>query len=56
MIINLGMSNNFGNVDLGHLPFPVHMYVDYIRVYQRKDEVNIGCSPKGFPTAAYINQ
>lgn len=48
------MSTNFGDVDLGHLPFPVHMRVDYIRVYQPKSAVNIGCDPAGFPTAKYI--
>lgn len=49
------MSTNFGPVDLDHLPFPVHMRVDYVRVYQPKDKKNIGCDPKDFPTAEYIN-
>ncbi|TFK55574.1 glycoside hydrolase family 16 protein [Heliocybe sulcata] len=56
IIMNLGMSTNFGEVDIAHLPFPVHMRVDYVRVYQRKDSINIGCDPKDFPTQAYINQ
>jgi len=56
LIANLGMSENFGNVDLEHLTFPTSMRVDYIRVYQRADSINIGCDPKDFPTAAYINQ
>ncbi|EPQ59119.1 glycoside hydrolase family 16 protein [Gloeophyllum trabeum ATCC 11539] len=56
IIMNLGMSTNFGDVDLEHLPFPVHMRVDYIRVYQRKDSINIGCDPKDFPTQKYINE
>lgn len=30
------------------------MSIDYIRVYQPKDAINIGCDPKEFPTAAYI--
>ena len=50
------MSENFGLVDLAHLPFPVHMKVDYIRVYQPAGEENIGCDPRGFPTQAYINR
>jgi hypothetical protein len=49
------MSTNFGPVDLTHLPFPVHMYIDYIRVYQPKGQRNIGCDPPDFPTATYIN-
>ena len=56
IIINLGMSENFGFVDLEHLPFPVHMKVDYVRVYQPKGEENIGCEPSDFPTQDYINQ
>ena len=54
--MNLGMSFNFGPVDLAHLPFPVHMRVDYVRVYQPSGSVNIGCDPKDYPTAAYIAQ
>lgn len=56
IILNLGMSQNFGFVDLTHLTFPTTMRVDYIRVYQPKGSVNIGCDPKDFPTEAYINQ
>lgn len=50
------MSENFGPVDLEHLNFPVHMRVDYIRVYQMEDAINIGCDPEDFPTQAYINR
>jgi len=32
------------------------MKVDYIRVYQPSDQINIGCDPPDFPTAAYIEQ
>lgn len=56
IIANLGMSRNFGNVDLEHLTFPAIMRIDWIRVYQATDAINIGCDPKGFPTAAYIDQ
>ncbi|KAI6047520.1 glycoside hydrolase family 16 protein [Pisolithus marmoratus] len=55
VILDLGMSTNFGPVDLGNLPFPAHMRVDYIRVYQPKNNRNIGCDPKDFPTTKYIN-
>ena len=30
------------------------MLVDYVRVYQRNGETNIGCDPKDYPTADYI--
>ncbi|KDR85358.1 hypothetical protein GALMADRAFT_218450 [Galerina marginata CBS 339.88] len=56
LIMNLGMSENFGTVDFEHLTFPATMRVDWIRVYQPKNAINIGCDPKGFPTQAYINQ
>ena len=32
------------------------MRVDYVRVYQKPGEKNIGCDPPDFPTAAYINE
>lgn len=54
--MNLGMSTNFGKVDLEHLAFPVNMKVDWIRVYQDPDQINYGCDPSDFPTEAYINQ
>lgn len=54
--MNLGLSKNFGDVDLDHLVFPTTMRVDWIRVYQPKGSINVGCDPKDFPTAAYINE
>ncbi|KAJ7595046.1 beta-glucan synthesis-associated [Mycena floridula] len=56
IIANLGMSRNFGPVDIAHLGFPVHMRIDYIRVYQDEDDINYGCDPKDFPTQAYIEK
>jgi hypothetical protein len=54
IIANLGFSLNFGGIDLDRIAFPATMSIDYIRVYQPKDAINIGCDPKDFPTAAYI--
>ena len=45
----------FGDVDLEHLQLPATMRVDYIRIYQPSHAINIGCDPKDFPTAEYIN-
>ncbi|KAL7285393.1 hypothetical protein ACG7TL_000488 [Trametes sanguinea] len=56
LIMNLGMSKNFGTVDFDHLQFPSTLRVDYIRVYQDPDNINISCDPPDFPTAAYINE
>jgi hypothetical protein len=46
----LAISEAFETVDAAHLPTPARMLVDYVRVYQRKGQENIGCSPKNFPT------
>jgi len=56
MIVNLGMSPGFGAIDFKHLVFPATMKVDWIRVYQPPNAINIGCDPLDFPTAAYIQQ
>lgn len=56
IIANLGMSTNFGEVDLEHLVFPVVMSIDWIRVYQDPDHISYGCDPDDYPTAAYINE
>lgn len=55
ILANLGMSENFGTVDLEHLTFPTIMKMDYVRVYQYPDSINVGCDPPDFPTSAYIN-
>jgi len=54
MLANLGISPNFGFIDFTRLTFPATMRIDYIRVYQPKDQINYGCDPEGFPTDAYI--
>lgn len=56
VIVNLGMSENFGFVDIEHLTFPTTMSIDWIRVYQEPNSINVGCDPKDFPTTAYINE
>jgi Beta-glucan synthesis-associated protein SKN1/KRE6/Sbg1 len=37
------------------MEFPAVMLVDYVRVYQRSGQTNVGCDPSDYPTAAYIN-
>ncbi|KAF5358816.1 hypothetical protein D9758_008569 [Tetrapyrgos nigripes] len=56
MIVNLGLSEGFSWIDYANLTFPTTMRVDWIRVYQHQDKINIGCDPTDFPTAAYINK
>jgi hypothetical protein len=56
MIMNLGMSASFsGQIDFDALTFPAQMKVDWIRIYQYEDEINIGCDPLSHPTSNYIN-
>jgi hypothetical protein len=50
----LRAAESFGRVDLAQLQFPSQYKLDYVRVYQKKDALNIGCSPPGFPTAQYM--
>ena len=38
------------------MTFPAEMRVDYVRVYQRKGQTNIGCNPARFPTSDYIDR
>lgn len=54
VILNLGISKNFGDVDFDELVFPAIMYVDWVRVYQPEGSINLGCDPKNRPTAEYI--
>ncbi|KAL7410477.1 beta-glucan synthesis-associated protein-domain-containing protein [Mrakia frigida] len=57
VVINLGISEGFGRVDYDLLEalWPVHMEVDYVRVYQpRNSPTSIGCDPPDHPTKSYI--
>ncbi|KAK7044468.1 GH16 domain-containing protein [Favolaschia claudopus] len=54
ILINLGISHAFGFVDFEHIIFPATMRIDWVRVYQHPDRINIGCDPPEKPTAAYI--
>ncbi|PLW11627.1 hypothetical protein PCANC_05828 [Puccinia coronata f. sp. avenae] len=56
IILNLAISEAFETVDAANLPFPSRLLVDYVRVYQKKGQENVGCSPKDFPTESYINE
>ncbi|KAJ7087387.1 beta-glucan synthesis-associated [Mycena crocata] len=56
IVLNLGISNNWQKIDLTSMVFPAEMLVDYVRVYQRDGETNIGCNPSDFPTTDYIDK
>ncbi|KAJ7503563.1 glycoside hydrolase family 16 protein [Mycena galericulata] len=54
VIMNLSLSESFGAIDFAHLTFPAVMRVDWVRVYQDPDNVQVGCNPAAYPTADYF--
>lgn len=54
IVLNLGISQNWQNIDLSTMIFPAELKFDYVRVYQRKGHINVGCDPKDYPTKKYI--
>ncbi|CAA7270511.1 unnamed protein product [Cyclocybe aegerita] len=55
IVLNLGISSNWQTIDLSSMMFPAELKFDYVRVYQRKGQTNVGCNPKDYPTTEYIN-
>ncbi|OQO07104.1 hypothetical protein B0A48_07672 [Cryoendolithus antarcticus] len=56
MIINLGFSEAWVNIDWANLKFPTVYRVDYVRWYQREDFEMVTCDPPGYETTDYIAQ
>lgn len=60
LVTNLGMSPTFANIDWSQLVFPAIMRVDYIRIYQNRDDAafghTLGCDPPVYETTEYIAQ
>ena len=58
IIFNLGISQNFGDFSFADLEdgWPFEMVVDWVRVYQDPDNINIGCDTKDYPTKDYIEK
>jgi hypothetical protein len=54
IVMNLAISESFQKVDQANMVFPSELKIDYVRVYQRKGEKNVGCDPKDYPTTQYI--
>ncbi|RKP08191.1 beta-glucan synthesis-associated [Thamnocephalis sphaerospora] len=55
LLMNVAISDGFGMVDFRNARFPATMYVDYMRIYQHPDKIDIGCDPKDRPTKKYID-
>lgn len=43
LVLNLGMSAAFVRVDWESIAFPATFLIDYVRVYQDEDAIDIGC-------------
>lgn len=56
IIMNLGISNNWAYIDWPSMIFPSTFRIDYVRVYQPPDQINLGCDPPDYPTYDYIQQ
>jgi len=47
LVLNLAISESFQAVSVPTLHFPALLRFDYVRVYQKKGQTNVGCDPKG---------
>lgn len=54
VVMNMGLSNSWAYIDWTSLSFPVHMNIDYVRVYQDKNKQSVTCDPDDYPTSEYI--
>lgn len=55
IVMNLAISTKFQEPLYQLLTFPVTFRIDYVRVWQKEGQENVGCDPKDFPTSDYIN-
>ncbi|KAI5948978.1 hypothetical protein KGF57_005041 [Candida theae] len=56
LIFNLGISNNWAYIDWNSVVFPSQFHIDYVRIYQPEDQINVGCDPDDYPTYDYIQE
>lgn len=56
MILNLGFSHSWVDIDFKKLRFPATMSVDYVRIYQLDDAPIMTCDPKGYETTRFIEE
>ncbi|KAF1823873.1 glycoside hydrolase family 16 protein [Dissoconium aciculare CBS 342.82] len=54
LILNLGFSRNWVDIDFASVFFPTVMQIDYVRWYQPKDARMVTCDPPGYETTEYI--
>ncbi|CAK9435305.1 uncharacterized protein LODBEIA_P57300 [Lodderomyces beijingensis] len=55
LIFNMGLSRVWNPaLSLRRLDLPAKFLVDYVRVYQPRDQVSLTCDPEDYPTSQYI--
>ncbi|KAI5962063.1 hypothetical protein KGF57_001508 [Candida theae] len=56
LIFNMGLSKVWNpRLKIEKLQLPAKFYIDYVRIYQPSDLVELTCDPDDFPTSVYIN-
>ena len=56
LILNLGISHNWVDIQFDALRFPTVLRVDYVRWYQREGQEMVTCDPPGWETTEYIKE
>jgi len=56
IVLNLGFSQAWTEIDWAHLKFPTTMHVDYVRWYQKAGDHSVTCDPPGYETTEYIKK
>ncbi|KAI9739343.1 MAG: hypothetical protein M1834_007556 [Cirrosporium novae-zelandiae] len=54
IVLNLGFSASWTEIDYDDLVFPTMMRIDYVRWYQKEGEEMVTCDPPGYETTEYI--
>ncbi|CCG24205.1 Kre62 subunit of glucan synthase [Candida orthopsilosis Co 90-125] len=55
IIFNMGLSKIWNpKLQVEDLQLPAKFYIDYIRIYQPSDAIDLTCDPDDFPTSVYI--
>jgi len=56
IIFNMGLSKIWNpKLQADRLNLPAKFYIDYIRIYQPLDAIDMTCDPDDFPTSSYID-
>lgn len=56
IIMNLGISHSWVDIEFQDLRFPTTLRIDYVRWYQKEGSESVTCDPPGYETTDYINR